>query len=85
MFERGTEVEWSSQAAGITRTKRGLVVEVVPAGEKSMLMSPYPVGLPRDHESYVIRASVVNGSERQKRRTRLYWPKVKYLSKVEDQ
>ena len=69
-FKVGDRVEWTSQAGGSTRTKRGAVVEVVKRGE-----APAPIsknrnpGMPRDHESYLVR---VKGSG-------LYWPRVKAL------
>jgi len=73
----GIQVEWTSQSAGVTKTKRGVIVAVVPpnqdaesclpAGTKSNSIS---YGVPRDHESYLVQ---VGGS------ARLYWPRVKGL------
>ena len=74
----GSSVEWTSQAGGTTRTKRGLVIEVVPQGTRPKSRSKDP-GSPRSHESYAIRASVIDGSELQKKRTWIYWPKVSKL------
>jgi hypothetical protein len=80
----GDTVEWRSQAAGVTRTKRGQIVEVVPPSCRltSRLKNP---GIPRDHTSYVVRASVLDGSDNQKRRRALYWPRVNQLILVETQ
>jgi hypothetical protein len=67
-------VHWTSQAAGISKTKEGPVVAVVPAGklpdrkEFSTLYTGPGVGSPRNHESYVIKAG-----------GRLYWPRVSAL------
>jgi hypothetical protein len=81
LFKVGDVVEWESQAAGISRTKEGAVVQVVKESHYPPAISGTP-GSPRSHESYIVRASVMNGSEAQKRRTKLYWPKVKYLKLV---
>jgi len=73
-FVVGDEVEWTSQAAGITRTKRGTVIEVVPAGQ---FPSRKPgrndlACLSRDHDSYVVS---VKGRG-------TYWPRASQLRKV---
>jgi hypothetical protein len=69
-FKVGDIVEWTSQAAGCTRTKRGEVVEVVPAGCQPVPMSKNRnPGNARDHESYLVR---VKGAG-------LYWPRVSAL------
>ena len=73
-FSLGSKVSWSSQARGSRTTKVGEVVEVVPPGghpdrEKfPQLHSGAGVGLPRDHESYVVIAN-----------RRYYWPRVSAL------
>ena len=79
LFKVEDVVEWESQAAGISRIKRGPIVQVVREDTYPVGMGSVTLGAPRTHETYVVRASVVNGSEAQKRRTKLYWPKVKYL------
>lgn len=79
LFREGDVVLWESQSAGITRIKKGAVVQVVKENTYPNNMGSRTLGAPRTHESYVVRASVMNGSESQKRRTKLYWPKVKYL------
>jgi hypothetical protein len=77
---KGNIVRWTSQSAGITRTKQGVVVKVLDAQEvPNEIRHP---GMPRKHESYLIRASVIDGSEQQRRRTRLYWPRVSKLEWV---
>lgn len=77
-IELGSTVEWNSQACGTARTKRGEVIEVVKPGEVPDTKIK-DRGSPRLHESYVVRASVIDGSERQKRHTRVYWPLVSNL------
>lgn len=73
-FELGERVEWVSQAAGHSRTKVGEVAECVPAGRMpdrtkfERLYKSSGVGLPRDHESYVILVG-----------NKPYWPRVKNL------
>jgi hypothetical protein len=66
-FKVGDLVEWTSQAAGITRTKRGEIVEVI-AAYKRVNFGGYIRRSTRDHESYVVKA---NG--------RRYWPRVAHL------
>ena len=72
-------VEWTSQAAGYTRTKVGVVVGLVPAGhlpDRDRFHSLYRssgVGMPRDHVSYVVK---VTGRG-------VYWPIAKKLRKVQ--
>lgn len=78
-FAFGHEVEWTSEAAGYSRTKRGTVVGVVPSGllpDSEQFPSLYKrsgVGMPRSHESYVVK---VKGRG-------LYWPRVKQLKAVD--
>ena len=74
-------VEWRSQAAGIHRTKRGEIIEVVPAHHRPVNRRS-SWGFARVHESYVVRATVVDGSEAQKKRKALYWPQVTHLKMV---
>ncbi len=63
----GARVTWTSQSAGVTKTKAGVVEVVVPAGEKPAgIRNP---GTSRDHVSYLVRAD----------HGRLYWPRVKHL------
>ena len=72
-FMIGDRVTWTSQADGLTRTKVGEVVEAIPAQ-----MGPTRIrgaGRPRNHESYVVQAS----KQSDRKRTALYWPRVKHL------
>lgn len=79
-FSAGDLVEWESQAAGSKTTKRGAIVQIVPAGRRRA-MSPETMracsrsrisdGSSRNHESYIVN---VDGTA--------YWPRVKHLRKV---
>lgn len=71
-FKMGARVYWVSQAGGSSIPKQGEVIGVVRAGQRpgredfpSLWKNPGP-GLPRDHESYVVR---VTGRG-------IYWPRV---------
>ncbi|MCK9569790.1 hypothetical protein M0R72_12675 [Candidatus Pacearchaeota archaeon] len=73
----GEMVTWTSQSQGCTKTKRGEVVAIVPAGE-SPNRPPYigykPLvnpGMARNHESYIV---VCKG--------KTYWPRVSVLEPV---
>lgn len=66
----GDKVQWRSQAGGYTKTKTGEIAVVVPAGERPTCVKE--AGMPRDHESYVVRVG----------RT-YYWPRASGLSKVD--
>ena len=72
LFRIGDEVSWTSGAGGHFRSKKGRIVEVVPAGKfpRSKLDGP---GGYRDHESYVVEVQKVRS------RPKLYWPRVAYL------
>lgn len=78
-FAVGDTVAWTSQAGGYAKTKVGVVVAVVPAGEYpsredyASLYRNAGVGMPRDHESYVVR---VKGGG-------VYWPRAKALTPKE--
>lgn len=76
-FKIGDEVEWSTQANGYTRTKRGEVVAVVEAFHVPLREHKIDrPGLSREHESYIVR---VRGQ-----RTRNYWPRVSGLRKAKN-
>lgn len=68
-FKLGDIVTWTSQAAGIARTKTGQIVEVVPPGERpnrERFVSLYKnsgVGSPRPAVSYVVMVG-----------RKAYWP-----------
>lgn len=78
-FKVGDEVEWTSQAGGWTRTKRGEVIEVVPA-ESYPMKAPRGSGFPRKVESYVVRATALGRSSNARRAT--YWPHASLLRPV---
>ena len=83
-FNENDIVEWESQSAGRVGQKQGTIVEVVPENSyPQSIKGRDKLGMPRNHESYVVRASVMNGSEAQKRRTKLYWPRVNHLHPVQ--
>lgn len=73
-FAVGTEVEWRSQAQGSCKTKRGTIIEVIPASKRPDTQI-YPhllgAGWGRKHESYVVLVG-----------RRHYWPVVSKLQKV---
>ncbi len=70
-FKLEDSVEWTSQSSGITRTKTGVVVEVVPAGRRPTSMGRNLTGLQRKHESYVVLATVQG---RENAALKKYWP-----------
>lgn len=72
-FQIGDVVTWTSQAAGIPATKTGEIIEVVPPGSPATQIRG--AGLPRDHESYVVKAKKTTDRGRQA----LYWPRVSLL------
>ncbi len=88
-FKVGDKVQWTSQAAGSTKTKVGVVVGVVPAAS-SIERHPvfrdwnerlcYGGGLLRNHESYLV--AVEYGTPQHGIRKALYWPRVKGLRMV---
>ncbi len=79
----GDAVEWASQAAGRTTTKRGVIAAVIPAGMrardclKGLQKQCYAseTCIPRNHESYVVHVPSKTG----KGAGKLYWPRVKHL------
>ena len=70
----GDQVEWTSQAGGNTRTKRGKIVAVVPAGTMpdTKGVSHYGGGMARNHESYLVKV-LGKGT---------YWPRAAALRLV---
>lgn len=50
-FSVGSSVTWRSQAQGVWKQKTGIVIEVVPAGEKPLNHTTISR---RDHESYIV-------------------------------
>ena len=71
-FKIGDRVHWTSQAAGIEQTKVGVVIAVVPPGVPAALRD---AGGPREHESYIVKASILGGGNRERK----YWPLVSKL------
>ncbi len=69
-FKVGDQVSWSSQSGGYVKSKSGTVAEVVPAKRSpsrelfDALYKGAGVGLPRDHQSYVVMVG-----------SRPYWPR----------
>lgn len=84
-FKVGDKVQWSSQAAGHTKTKEGIVARIVPVGTEPWKiingselepMSRQFDGTSRNHESCLV---VVTGPRGGKN---LYWPRVSSLKLV---
>lgn len=84
-FRKGDFVRWTSTSSGITRTKEGEIVRVIPPNDVRAV--PYDkltrAGLSRDHESYLVYASVLEDDGTKRTRKRYYWPVVRYLEHVE--
>jgi len=81
-MKKGDMVEWTSQAGGYTKTKRGKIVAVVARGQYPINCIPndtYPFtqtfrdSIPRYHKSYLVQVG---------KRSKLYWPLVKNLKKI---
>lgn len=79
-FKLGDVVQWTSQSQGCKKTKRGKIVQIVPAGKSPKLEGEFAnlnifgggfgqCGRPR--ESYLVAVGIV-----------AYWPHVKNLVKV---
>lgn len=84
----GDNVKWSSTSNGITKTKTGVIVAVVPSYDKpdkhieaateqtgASFSSSAGPGMARNHESYVVHVQTKTG----KGKGTLYWPKVRNL------
>jgi hypothetical protein len=86
-LKRGDMVKWISQSRGITRLKKGEVVQVVPAGDKprvSQLLDRYVVrssafgsNLPRNMKSFVVAVPQGKGKT-----SKIYWPLSRNLRKI---
>ena len=71
----GDIVTWTSQSQGFVRTKTGVIMAVVPAGgEADRFGKIGSVGMPRNHESYLVRVEA-----------KLYWPRVSKLKLAKGQ
>lgn len=80
MLKVNDTVEWTSSSAGITRSKRGLVVEVIPANQfptREKRVEADVWGNIRNHESYLVRVPGKNAASKGK----LYWPRVSQLKR----
>ena len=78
MFKVGDEVKWASSSSGSTTTKRGRVEAVIPARGRlsdSQRKEADASGLPREHESYLVRVPGKTSASKGK----LYWPRVAAL------
>lgn len=79
-FSTGDTVTWTSQAGGVSKSKSGVVVAVVPAktlpskADFPGLYRGVGIGSSRDHESYVVRVKTGLSA------TRDYWPRAAALS-----
>lgn len=93
-FKVGDLVEWESTSFGVTTPKKGRIVKVIPPNDSRLgeyveqasaavggarYVSGAGLGLPRDHESYIVHVLTPTG----KGKGKLYWPRVKHLRKVE--
>ena len=85
-IEQFDTVTWTSQAQGCSKTKTGIVMQVVHPGlmpDRERFKALYTgagVGSPRNHESYVV--SVDMGKSPGKS-IRYYWPRVSALAKID--
>lgn len=81
-FKLKDKVTWTSSSNGSTKSKTGVVVEVVPACARiADVHSEYGLagyGLPRDHESYVVHVA----GKTEKARGKRYWPLANKLKKA---
>ena len=84
-FNVGDHVKWTSQSGGVTRTKDGIVVAVVPGGK-------HPVQIRvRQESGRAFNWANLLGTENERRHiaylvavgNKLYWPRVKHLQKLE--
>ena len=81
-FTLGDTVTWTSQSAGVAKTKIGTVEQVVapktyPDRDRFLQLYRGPgVGLARDHESYVILVPGKTG----KGAGKIYWPRANVLA-----
>lgn len=89
-YEMGEEVSWSSQSGGVTKTKLGKIVAVVPPRhhprryiekvQKDYGGSPnYGGGGPRNHESYIVIVPSDDSPFWNREKRKIYWPQVKRL------
>lgn len=81
-FKLNDKVKWTSSSNGSTKTKVGVIVDVIPTkGRIHECHREYGLegyGLPREHESYVVH--VAGNTEKSKGKR--YWPLVNKLKKA---
>lgn len=93
-YQIGQTVEWSSQANGTRKQKRGVVVAVVPRDRTPRTVIPTSPAIPqsyklildtrsgsRNHESYIVAVPSKSG----RGKVQLYWPRTSALRKVESE
>lgn len=79
MFKVGDAVVWTSSSQGSTKQKQGVVEAVIPSNGRltpAQQKEADAYGLPRDHESYLVRVPGKTAASKGK----LYWPRVSALS-----
>lgn len=73
------KVKWTSSSNGSTKTKTGVIVDVIPPkgriAERHRDFGLEGYGLPRDHESYVVHVA----GKTEKAKGKRYWPLVNKL------
>ncbi len=82
----GTKVRWTSQAQGHTRTKEGVIVDVIPPKQVPSTLKWPPlaqsgIGSSRQEVSYVIKVPPPPGSAAM---PKIYWPRTAALQAVKD-
>ncbi len=73
MITLHSHVQWRSQGSGVWKVKEGEIVEIIPVGQtpdgnKYPTLRAGGIGMPRNHESYVVAVG-----------KRHYWPRVSAL------
>lgn len=75
-FKLNDKVKWTSSSNGVTKTKTGVIVDIIPpkgripVRHRDFGLEGY--GLPRNHESYVVHVAGKTDRAMGKR----YWPLV---------
>ena len=96
-FALGDMVTWESQANGVTKTKTGTIVGIVPAKMTVGRHIDHVAALHAQHYdasalgwscaryqvSYLVAVSMVSRTGKRRPRQRLYWPRVASLRPVE--
>lgn len=85
MVEVGDFVEWTSQSGGTRKTKRGIVIAVIPA--KRPVFPHLPSGLPKSRikvgsEFSKFDRALVEVPRKTGRGSDYYAPRIKWLKKV---